>query len=451
MTSTDFTREHLTLEVSPSDNYPMSQAKVPDHLKLCLVAQKFPILGRASDHGFLWPIARGLAQRGHSVTVIAAKSRLGKSEVVRDGVRVFYLHEGNPSLSSYPFPDAAYRKFVELHRETPFDLLHSIDSSGFKIAQRKKDFGVGVAYDVEATQMAQLFSIMGMMQEKVGSLLSNGFAMAYKFATTFLARDRKILKTADGVFVTSPIQRTFLERYYLYPEYHTYTVPYGIELGDLSPRPESQEILTRLKLGDHSQIVVTITDMTEPNETIGLLRAFERVAIKKPNAVMIIIGNGPGWKEIEFEMLNLALGSRVHMVGALKPEESSDFIAISDVLINMSSRSTGFETSVIEAMAQKKIIIGSELSPLAEIIADGQDGFLLRPADTLSLSHLLIEIFSGNVPVVDIGIRARDKVTNLFDPQKMISSIETAYRRILQHSKFFKSEAKRPLLGALRP
>lgn len=404
---------------------------LPEHLNICMVAYKFPILGRATDTGFLWPIARGLAARGHAVTVIAARSPLGKQEVTRDGVRVFYLYEGFPNYSHLPFEEAVFQKFTELHQEKPFHLVHGMDRSAYRIGRRKRSFRIAAAYDVGATQMAQIFSILGMTRETVGGLLSTGVAVLYKFLTTYFGGDRDLLKTADGVFVSSPQQRIFLERYYLYPDYHTYTVPYGIELGDLSPRPESQEVKTQAKIPEGAHVVLTITDMTEPQEMINVLRAFERVAVKKPNAYLVMVGNGPGWKRIEYEMLSLALGSKVIMTGALKPDEVADWISIADVFLNMSSRTTGFEPSMIEAMAQKKVIIGSEVSPIANIVEDGQDGFLLRPADVDSLAHVLVELFSGSLPSLEIGQRARDKVTSIFDTKKMIQSVEAAYLKIL--------------------
>ncbi|MEZ0392390.1 MAG: glycosyltransferase family 4 protein [Pseudobdellovibrionaceae bacterium] len=422
----------------------MKSTSLPSQLRICLIAYKFPILGRASDHGFLWPIARGLAQRGHQVTVIAAKSPLGKQEVQRDKVQVFYLHEGYPNYSEIRFETAVYQKFLQLHRENPFHLVHSIDKSAIEISRHKDELKVAVAYDVDATQMSQLFSIMGMVQESFSSLLSTGVAVLYKFLSTYFGGDRQLLKTADGIFVTNPQQRIFLERYYLYPDFHIYSAPYGVELGDLSPRPEALDLKRKLKIADNAHIVVTITDMMEPKEVINLLIAFERVAVKKPNSCMLIIGNGPGWKEIEFAMLNLALGSKVFMLGALKPEEISDCISTADVFVNMSSRSTGFEPAMIEAMAQKKVIIGSEVSPISNVVEDGRDGFLLRPADTESLAHLLIEIFSGGLPTVDIGERACEKVTNLFDTKKMVQSIEDAYQKILLNTKILKKQRTRP-------
>lgn len=409
-----------------------SKKNSPELLNICLVAYKFPILGRATDIGFLWPIAKGLAQIGHQVTIIAARSPLGKQEVVRDGVRAFYLFEGYPNWSHLTFEEAAYLKFLELHKDKPFHLVHSMDKTAFKIGRRKKYLKLpAIAYDVEATQMSQLFSILGMSQNTVGSLLSTGIAVVYKYLLTYLGGDRDLLQTADGIFVNSPQQRNFLERYYLYPDAKTYTVPYGMELGDLTARAEAEGLRKTHKIPDGSHLVLTISDMNEPQELTNILVAFERVAVKKPNSYLIIIGKGPGWTQIEAKMLNLALGSRVIMTGALKPEEISDWISVSDVFLSMSSRTTGFEPTMIEAMAQKKVIIGSEVSPIANIIEDGIDGFLIRPADTESLSSLLVELFSGFLPALEIGQKARDKVTNLFDTKKMIQTVEKSYREIL--------------------
>jgi 1,2-diacylglycerol 3-alpha-glucosyltransferase len=102
--------------------------------------------------------------------------------------------------------------------------------------------------------------------------------------------------------------------------------------------------------------------------------------------------------------------------------------------VNMSSRITGFEPTMIEAMAKRKVIIGSELSPMSDVIEDGQEGFLLRPADTGSLSHLLVELLSGSLPSLEIGQKASDKVNNLFDPRKMIDALNAAYLQILKTS-----------------
>lgn len=422
----------------------MQKVVIPDALNICLVGTRFQILSRRSDHGFLWSIARGLARRGHQVTVLSTTSSLARSEVVRDGVRTFYLEEGLQYRGKSYFSELALRKFRELHKEKPFHILHGLDNSAYKIAKSKGELHLAVAYDVEATQMSQLFSILGMGQETLTSLLTTGLAVTYKFLTTYFGSDRKLLQTADGIFVTNPQQRLILERYYLFPDYHIYTVPYGIEIGDLSPKEKSAELKANLGLPENSHIAVTISDMTELHELRNILLSFEKVAIKKPNAYLIVVGNGPLFKQIEFEVLNLALGNRVIMTGAQKSQDILDYVLLGDLFINLSSRTTGFEPSMIEAMAQKKVIIGSEVSPIGHIIEDGIDGYLLRPADIESLAQLMLEIFSGTIAIAEIGERARKKVVDLFDTQKMIASILDAYQKILLQTDFYKLPKSNP-------
>lgn len=415
----------------------MAKRPYPEKLNICLMAQKFPILGRASDHGFLWPIATGLASRGHRVTIVAGRSNMGKPKVERGGVTAYFLLEGTHLESRETFSRMALAKFMELHKQNQFDLVHSIDATALKVGEAKDQFKVAVAYDVDATQMVQVVSILARGQETISGILSTAIAVIYKFLSTFYGGDRQLLKTANGIFVTNPQQRLMLERYYLYPDYHIYTVPYGIEIGNLEPREEAKSLRASLSIPLSAQVAMTTSDMSEIEEIMPLLLAFEKVAIKKPNAYLVIIGNGPKWKDLEYEILNLALGRRVLMVGAVKEQDLPDYISLCDVFINLSARTTGFESTLIEAMAQEKLVIGSEVSAVANIIEDGVDGFLIRPADTTNLTELLVDIFSGTISRGPIGERARNKVTNFFDTKKMVQATIDAYFKIIATSGYF--------------
>ena len=421
----------------------MKQSPMPEKLRICLVGQKIPVLSRANDTGLLWPLARGLTERGHDVTIISTSTPLKKAELFRDGIKAYYLNEAQPIYKSVRFVDAVHKKFVSLNNERPFHLVHSLDQSGFKIGRHKKNLNICMAYDVEATQMAKLFTILSEKQNSVGAMIKNSIQISFKFLQTYFMQDRAILDTADGLFVTTPQQRLILERYYLYPDFHTYTVPYGINLGDLTPKLESENFKLKLNMPENAQIILAISDFSNLFEVKPLLKAFERIVLKKPNTFLILLGHGPQWKEVEFEMLNLALGSRVLMPGAVTAEEMLEFIVASPIYVDLSSRSTGLEPSLIEAMAQKKIVIGSELSPISEIIEDGIDGFLVRPADVDTLANLLDKLISDNqADKEQIGEKARHKVIEVFNRQKMIDSLINAYTQILYNSGKFKHRAR---------
>ncbi len=417
----------------------MARRDLPEKLNVCLVAHQYPILGRASGFSFLRLIARGLAARGHQVTVLSAENPSGQAELEQEGVKIHFLMETRAARTRREsFANLVKSKFVELHQVKPFHLLHSVDNSALKISTYKDEYQIAVAYDVAATRMSELFNLLAMSQETLGSILQTSFAVGWRFLSTYYGGDRQLLNTADGVFVASPRERLTLERYYLFPDARIHTVPYGIEIGDLAPRERSEELRRKLGIPMSAKVAVTVTEMTEVEEVINLLSAFERVVIKKPSTRLIVVGDGPKFKVIERAMLNLALGSKVVMTGSIKDTDVPDYIALADAYVNLSSRTTGFEPSLLEAMAQQKVIIGSEVSPMATIVEHSRDGFLIRPADIAELTTLLLDIFAGQLPVLEIGENARKKVLDLFDPQKMVFETLHAYYAILKSTVYYK-------------
>jgi 1,2-diacylglycerol 3-alpha-glucosyltransferase len=410
---------------------PFLRSKLPHELRICIVAKRFPIAGRG-DSGYLWPIAKGIAKKGHHVTVITQSTYQRSGEINTDGVRILYVSPDE--LESTDFSQSVKETFGRLHREQPFHIVHSIDTCGHQIAKFKKDLNISVAFDVGATQMSQLFAIAGMAQESLSSILATSIAVAYKFLRTYYEFDRSLIRAADGIFVMSPHERTILERYYLYPDMSIYSIPYGIEITGSDLKENAAELKSKLQIPLEGKVAVTYSDMTEVRLLTNLLEAFEKVAVKNSSSRLIIIGNGPKFKDIEYEMLNLALGGRVIMTGAVSNQEISEYIAISDAFIQLSSRTTGFEPMILEAMVQKKLVIGSEVSPLSSLIEDGVDGFLVRPADVKAIATLLEDIFSEHVPVKEIGDHAHRKITSLFDTAKMVDETLNSYFNIIKRT-----------------
>lgn len=404
--------------------------KLPESLKICLVSEKFPIIGRTHARGFIGPIARGLAKAGHEVTVLSWNNPIGEKEIEQEGIKAYFVSGANPNRIEL-FPRRVHQKFTALHRKNPFHIVHSLSHSAFQVGFQKKSLGVAVAYDVAATRMAELFSIIGMAENTVSSQLNTAYRVAYRFLKSFYFHDRIILKNADGVFVHSPQQKMALERYYLYPDKKTFNIPYGVEIDDLSPRQGSDELRQKLKISKSAKIAVTVSDMNEKQDVINILRAFSPVATKKNSSHLIVVGYGPAFRDIEYEMLNLALGSHVTLVGAVPSYEVSGYIDLANVYIDMSGRAAGYDHNLLEAMIQEKIIIGSEVSQLATLIEDGDDGYLIRPADVSALSQLLLGLFLGQIQSGSMGERAREKALNIFDTKKMINETLRAYESIL--------------------
>lgn len=418
----------------------MAKRNIPETLKICLISEKFPIIGSTHARGFIGPIARGLAKAGHQVSVIAWDNPIGEKEIEQEGIKTYFVSGANSSRIDL-FSRRVQQKFSQLHKEDPFHIVHSLTHSAFRVGFDKKHHGIAIAYDVTATKMAEIFSTIGMAENNVSSQLRTAYKVVYRFLKSFYMRDRLIMNNADGIFVHSPQQQLALERYYLYPEKKTFNIPYGIEIEDLSQRQGSDELRQKLNIPKSAKVVVTVSDMIEKQDVQNILRAFQGVATKKPSSYLIIVGDGPAFKEIEYEMLNLALGSHVVLVGAVPAYEISSYIDLANVFVNIGGRTSSYDPNLLEAMIQEKIVIGSEVSPISTIIDDGVDGYLIRPADVSALSQLLLGLFLEQIEPGPMGENARAKALNIFDTKKMIQETLSAYEKILMKSKWV------PLMG----
>ncbi|MBT4761966.1 MAG: glycosyltransferase family 4 protein [Bdellovibrionaceae bacterium] len=420
--------------------WPFKKKVVPEQLNICIITDRLPISGKAIRKGYVWPVARSMVKKGHKVTLISWRNSLAKAHFQNEGVDAYFVGDSEKlpkhlqKTNPQQFNEALLEFFKKLHSEKQFDIVHSLSFWGLIIAKNKRKLKIPVVFNIHAIRLSKLIAISGRAQESALSILKISLSIFFRFLTYYYSGDRSIVKSADGIFVTSPQQGLLLERYYLYPEKKTFLLPYGIDIGQLPPVEKTEQLMNQLNLSSQNKVAVTITDMAEFEELKVIIRAFEKVSIKKPAARLIIIGHGPLKKEIEFEVLQLALGSKVIFTGDLSQDDLTEYISLSDIFINISSRTTGFEPNTLEAMAQKKVIIGSEVSPISSIVEDGIDGFLIRPADINFLSQLIIKILDEKISAQTIGERARKKIMDLFDIDKMVKQTLTAYKKIIAHN-----------------
>ncbi|NCN95689.1 MAG: glycosyltransferase family 4 protein [Bdellovibrionales bacterium] len=398
--------------------------EIPESINICMITRKIPTIG------FLIPAVKGLLQQGHHVGLIAQTEADLNQWLLPEGLKMKAIN--TKGLSRKQAQEKVMKAFKELHKEEPFHVVHSMDAAGQMIGESKKKLGVSMVYDIDATHLNHMYSIIGLSQDSLRSFFKTSFLLSTRFIYSFLRYDRKLLKTADALFVHSNNQRMAMERYFLYPDRRIFSVPYGLQIDDLSKREKSGELLAKLKLPQGSQIVMTSTDMIEFAELKSLIRAFEQVAVKKNNARMVILGSGPLFKQVEYEVLSRALGRRVVFAGEVPAHQLTDYICLADVFVNLSSRTSVAEQSLIEAMAQEKVVIASEVSAVSSVITQKSDGFLIRPADYDSLADLLFKVFNSEIEDEKMGKKARETVLNLFDSQKMVKQTLSGYELALR-------------------
>lgn len=404
-------------------------------MHICFVTKSAPTTTGPNEQGHILPMARQIIRLGHKVTILTWKTNLTDEEKYsEENIDVLFLGVGHYKTIK-EFPKIASEKIFELHAKHPIDIVHSMDTPLDLINKSHRRRPFALSYGVETTSMMEVFTKFSKTYSPDWASWSALASSSAWFVKKYFFEDYKILKQADGIFVASPKQSIALDRYYLYPSLRTYQIPLGLATGFFPKKDKSKELMESLSLDYKSQVVVARNDMEDLSEMIFLLDAFERVAIKKTRAHLIIIGDGPYLKLAERHSLNLALADRVHFVGQLPRKKYVDYIALGDIFIQLNARTSGVGQSLFEAMAQEKVVIGSEFSPISYFIEDQKEGYLIRPGEKEKLTHLIIRIFERTDEFKEIGQNARSKIIENFDRKTLAANTCQAFQKIIANKK----------------
>lgn len=123
-------------------------------------------------------------------------------------------------------------------------------------------------------------------------------------------------------------------------------------------------------------------------EGLGLL--IDAVSqLSRPDTVLLLAGGGPMKDELNVQVMNLGLQSKVIFAGRIPHNRIAGVYALADVLVypRCSTRLTELVTPLkpLEAMAAGKAVIASDIGGHRELIKHGQTGFLFRPGDVHAL------------------------------------------------------------------
>jgi starch synthase len=83
-------------------------------------------------------------------------------------------------------------------------------------------------------------------------------------------------------------------------------------------------------------------------------------------------------------------------------------------------------------MAMSKAVVGSDIGPIREVVADGETGLLVPPDDPDRLAQAIITLLADEPRRRAMGAAGRRRVEALFDEQTMCERTEAEYRRLLK-------------------
>jgi len=162
---------------------------------------------------------------------------------------------------------------------------------------------------------------------------------------------------------------------------------------------------------------------------VVLLRALARARLEVPGIVLDVAGRGPLAPALARYARELGIEEAVRFLGFVSPIEA----AFEDAaIVVVPSLGEGFGMVALEAMERRRPVIASAVGGLPEIVADGETGLVVPPADVGALADAIVAL-AGDLPrAAEMGAVGRVRALAEFTPERCVERIEALYLRELE-------------------
>jgi glycosyltransferase involved in cell wall biosynthesis len=161
-----------------------------------------------------------------------------------------------------------------------------------------------------------------------------------------------------------------------------------------------------------------------------LLRAFALVQAQRPEAKLVICGDGPESGKISALINQLRLTSNVSMAGFVSPARIQEIFRASWVVAVPSIWEEPFGQVTIEAMMSGVAVVASDAGGPAEVVLDGETGFLVPPGDIPALAKALLRILTDGSLAERLGHSGRERAIMEYSEEKVADQFLDIYRGI---------------------
>jgi PEP-CTERM/exosortase A-associated glycosyltransferase len=170
----------------------------------------------------------------------------------------------------------------------------------------------------------------------------------------------------------------------------------NVEQFSLGGAPDAA-LKTRLGLDD-AQVLGFIGSFYAYEGLALLLEALPVILQQAPDVRVLLVGGGPQDQALKNQAQALGIADKVIFTGRAPHAEINRYYDLIDVLIypRLSMRLTELVTPLkpLEAMAQGKLFIASDVGGHHELIRDGETGILFRAGDAADLTARTLEVLT---------------------------------------------------------
>lgn len=159
-----------------------------------------------------------------------------------------------------------------------------------------------------------------------------------------------------------------------------------------------------------------------------LLEAMAEVVMSRPNACLILAGDGPLRNELAEQVSRLGLQSVVEFRGIVSRSQLPELLAQTDLVV-LPSLWEGLPVALIEALSAGKAVVASNVGGNPELVVDGENGLIVPPRDSRALAQAILTLATDDVRRRTMARASRHRFeTGGFSPTEVATKTLAAYQ-----------------------
>ena len=234
----------------------------------------------------------------------------------------------------------------------------------------------------------------------------------------------------DKVLVSSPQVWQDVHTWDWVPASKLEVFPYGIRLHDLDISLDPGEI--RAELGLSGFILGAVGRLEEQKGHRYLLAALPELIKEIPDISVLLVGEGRESAALKRQAEELGVSQKVHFLGTRRDLPR---VLRAMHLFVQPSLWEGMPLALLWAMGARLPVVGTSVSGIAEVIADGRNGRLVPPGDSQVLAQAILELYRQPERRTSLGDAARQTVAGRHSQEAMLRCLERVYLKIIDQKK----------------
>ncbi len=191
-----------------------------------------------------------------------------------------------------------------------------------------------------------------------------------------------------------------------------------------------QALREELRLGD-GPVVIVVANLIAYKGHEYFLRAWADVCRAFPDAVALLVGDGPVRGQREADARELGIEGNVRFLGVRRDVPA--LLTVADLLVHASLHE-GFCNALIEAMAASRPVVATDVGGNREAVVEGVTGLLVPARDARRLAEATLAVLRQSDRGAARGRAGRQRVADRFQRARMLREYEALYDDLLAQS-----------------